>query len=403
MSAPLTGVRVVEVASHVFVPMAGAVLAEWGADVLKIEHPVTGDPYRGLVTAGLHKVHHGADVQFQAANRGKRSLGVDLKHAGGRALLSRLLVSADVFVTNLRPSGRRSLRIGVEDVRADNPALIYVTGSAFGPEGPDADRGGYDAGAYWARTGMQQLHRAGEWPSPPRTAFGDVVGGLTIAGAVSTALYRRAMTGEPSVLDTSLLAAGMWQVQMDVVNACIDQAPPSWPPPDRYQAWNPLMLPYRTADDRFVVLQMLTPDRHWPLLCAVLGHPEVADDPRFADVAARRANAKACIEWLESVFAAEDFAHWRRILDDFPGEWAPSLRPHELADDAQVRANGYLADVDLGNGHTLPMVPAPIRFDGDRTPPVRAPEHGEHTEAVLLELGLSWPELAALKESGAIL
>lgn len=408
MTGPLAGVRVVEVASHVFVPMAGAVLAEWGADVLKIEHPVTGDPYRGLVTAGLHKVHHGADVQFQAANRGKRSVGLDLKHPDGRALLSRLLVSADVFVTNLRPGGRRALRIDVADVRADNPALVYVTGSAFGPDGPDAERGGYDAGAYWARTGMQQLHRgAGEWPSPPRTAFGDVVGGLTIAGAVSTALYRRAMTGEPSVLEGSLLAAGMWQVQMDVVNACIDHATgssgSSWPPPDRYQAWNPLMLPYRTADDRFVVLQMLAPDRHWPRLCAVLGHPEAAADPRFADLEARRTNAKACIEWLESVFAEKDFAQWRRLLDDFPGEWAPSLRPHELADDPQVRANGYLAEVDLGNGHTLPMVPAPIRFDGGRSVPVRAPEHGEHTETVLLELGVTWPELAALKESGAIL
>ncbi|NKQ54428.1 CoA transferase [Amycolatopsis sp. K13G38] len=402
---PLSGVRVVEVATHVFVPMSGAVLAEWGAEVVKIEHPGTGDPYRGLVTAGLHKTHHGVDVQFQAANRGKRSVGLDLKRPQGRSLLGRLLVTADVFLTNLRPAGRQRLSVDVADVRADNPALVYVLGSAFGPDGPDAGRGGYDAGAYWARSGMQQLHHGGDggWPSPPRTAFGDVVGGLTMAGAVSAALYRRATTGVPSVIDSSLLAAGMWQVQMDLVNASIDKASPSWPPPDRYQAWNPLMLPYRTADDRFIVLQMLAPDRHWPDLCALLGKPEMAWDSRFADIDARRRNARACIEWLDEVFAGRDFAQWRRALAGFPGEWAPSLRPHEVGEDEQVRANAYLAEADLGGGRAVPMVPVPARFDGIRATPARAPEHGEHTESVLLGLGLTWEELAALKQCGAIL
>jgi crotonobetainyl-CoA:carnitine CoA-transferase CaiB-like acyl-CoA transferase len=142
---PLEGVRIIEVASHVFVPMSGAVLTEWGAEVIKIEDPRTGDPYRGLVTAGLHKLHHGVDVQFQAANRGKRSVSLDLKHPGGRRLLSRLLATADVFVTNLRPGGRSRLRIDVADVRRDNPSAIYVSGTAFGPRGPDAGRGGYDS------------------------------------------------------------------------------------------------------------------------------------------------------------------------------------------------------------------------------------------------------------------
>ena len=401
---PLAGVRVIEVASHVFVPMAGAVLAEWGADVVKVEHPETGDPYRGLVTAGLHKLHHGVDVQFQAANRSKRSIGLDLRLPAGRALLSRLLAGADVFTTNLRPAARRHLRIEVADVRADNPAIIYVSGSAFGPHGPDADRGGYDAGAYWARSGMQATvaRTTGAGPVAPPAAFGDVVGGLGIAGAVGVALHRRATTGEPSVLDASLLAAGMWQLQYDVVNSTIDGTPPP-PPVDRHRAANPLMLPYRTADGRHVVLQMLAPDRHWPDLCAALGHPRVATDPRFADQAARRANARACVEWLEGVFASRTFAHWQRALAGFPGEWAPSQQPHELVDDPQVRANGYLAAVDLGEDRTLPMVAAPVRFDGEPGRPRRAPEHGEHTEAVLVELGLSWAEITELKDGGAVL
>ena len=237
-------------ASHVFVPMSGAVLAEWGAEVIKIEHPVTGDPYRGLVTAGLHKLHGGVDPQFQSANRGKRSVGLDLKHPDGRRLLSRLLEATDVFVTNLRADTRRALRIEVDDVRADNPALIYVRGTAFGARGPDAGRGGYDAGAYWARSGMQHVFTApdAEWPAMPKPAFGDVVGGLTIAGAISTALYRRATTGEAILVDVSLLNAGMWQVQVDIMNACLDEG--SGAPrvlPGRYEAWNPLMMPYRSA------------------------------------------------------------------------------------------------------------------------------------------------------------
>ena len=198
MGLPLAGVRVLEVASYVFVPVSGAALAEWGADVIKIEDPETGDPYRAVETAGLQRMHAGVDTQFQLINRGKRSVGLNLKHPEGRRLLSTLLASADVFVTNLRADARKRLRIDVDDIRADNPSIVYVRGTAFGPKGPEAGRGGFDGGVYWARTGMQQLftYPDAEWPASPRPAFGDVVSGLIIAGAVSTALYRRAATGD---------------------------------------------------------------------------------------------------------------------------------------------------------------------------------------------------------------
>jgi crotonobetainyl-CoA:carnitine CoA-transferase CaiB-like acyl-CoA transferase len=404
MGGPLAGVQVVEVASHVFAPMAGAVLAEWGAEVIKVEHPETGDPYRGLVTAGLHKVHGGADVQFQAANRSKRSVGLDLKHPEGRAVLTRLLGATDVFVTNLRASAVESLRLGVEDLRSEKASLIYVRATAFGPAGPDAGRGGYDAGAYWARSGMQHIlaSPAGGWPQAPPAAFGDVVGGITIAGAISTALYRRATTGEPSVIDASLLASGMWQIQMEVTNACIDPHEKATAVPDRYQAANPLMLAYRTSDGRFIVLQLLASDRHWPDLCRALGEPEMATDSRFADMAARKQNARACVTWLDEVFAQRSFAEWRRVFAGFDGEWVPSLRPDELPEDPQVVANRYLTDVDLGNGYFLPLVAVPVQFDGHPAESRRAPEPGEHTEAVLQELGYTWDEIGELKDCKAV-
>jgi crotonobetainyl-CoA:carnitine CoA-transferase CaiB-like acyl-CoA transferase len=404
MGLPLAGVRVLEVATHVFAPLAGAVLAEWGAEVVKVEALDGGDPYRGLVTTGLHPLQCGVDPYVQSANRCKQSVGIDLAHPDGRPLLARLLAGADVFVTSLRAGARARLRLDVDDVRADNPAVVYVRATAYGPRGPDAGRGGYDAGAYWARSGMQHVFTppGAGWPPSPPPAFGDVVGALAMAGAVGAALYRRATTGEPSVVDASLLAAGMWQLQPDIVSAGVAGGADRRPP-DRSATRNPLMLPYRTADDRFVALTMVAPDRHWPDLCRVIGRPELAADPRFVDQDARRHNAGACVDLLDEAFAERDLDEWRRVLGDFAGEWAPVQRPHELHDDPQVAANGYVAHVDVGTGASLPLVTSPVQFDERPGRPTRAPEHGEHTEAVLLALGLSWEEVTALKDRGAIL
>jgi len=404
-AAPLAGVRVLEVASHVFVPMAGAVLAEWGADVVKVEHPEHGDPYRGLVTVGLHNIYRGVDPFFQSANRGKRSVGIDLQQVEGRALLGRLVAGTDVFMTNLLPDARSRLRIDPDDVRGDNADIVYVRGSAYGARGPDAGRGGYDAGAFWARSGMQHLHAspADGWPPPPRPAFGDVVGALAIAGAVSSALYRRATTGETALIDASLLASGIWQIQPDVVNAGLDDGSAPASRPSHHEVANPLMSTYRTADGRFVALTMVAPDPHWSELCQRLGRPELAADERFSDLGRRRRNAGACIEQLDRIFAERTLTEWMERLDGFSGEWAPVQTPGEVHDDPQVTANGFLADVDMGNGVSLPMVTSPVQFDGAPNAPTRAPELGEHTETVLLELGLTWDEIAGVKERGAVL
>jgi crotonobetainyl-CoA:carnitine CoA-transferase CaiB-like acyl-CoA transferase len=403
-AGPLAGVKVIEAATHVFVPMAGSVLSEWGAEVIKVEHPDGGDPYRALATFGLHNVYKGVDPFFQSANRGKRSIGLDLTKPDGRRVLTRLIQSADVFVTNIRADARRRLQIEAADVRADNPSVIYVRGSAFGAQGPEAARGGYDFGAFWARSGMQHLFSPPDsaWPLTLTPGFGDVSAGLTVAGAISAALYRRAQGGEPSIIDVSLLACGMWQVQPDIVNARLGGRPEHGPP-SRQHFWNPLWQAYRTGDGRFLAFMMLAPDEHWPDLCTRLGHPGLADDPRFRDAESRRTYSAACVEALDAILAQHGLDYWREALVGFEGEWTAVQTPLEVHDDVQVRANGYIAEVEMNNGVEIPLVVSPAQFDESPGSPARAPEHGEHTEEVLLELGLSWAEIADLKKAGVVL
>jgi crotonobetainyl-CoA:carnitine CoA-transferase CaiB-like acyl-CoA transferase len=403
----LAGVKILEVAQFWFVPSAGAVLADWGADVVKIEHPERGDAQRGLASAGLAVEIGGVDFLVQQPNRGKRSVGLDLAKPAGRELLYRLAERSDVFLTNFLPQARRRLEIDVEHVRARNPRIIYVRGSGYGDKGAEREKGGYDASAFWTRGGVAAALTPPGVGTPigQRPAFGDGIGGLTIAGGIAAALYRRERTGEPSVLDVSLLGTAMWVLSPDVVAAALigQGGEGGLPRMGREAAPNPLVNYYRTRDGRWLILLMLQPDRYWEDLCERLGRPDLARDPRFADGRARFANREECIRTLDALFAARRLDEWRVAFADMEGPWAPMQTPGELARDAQALANGYIQEVDGGRRGRFPLVASPVVFDGAAPALERAPEMGEHTDEVLLELGVSWDELLAHKAAGAVL
>jgi crotonobetainyl-CoA:carnitine CoA-transferase CaiB-like acyl-CoA transferase len=401
----MDGVRVVELAAWTFVPAAGAVLADWGADVIKVEHPETGDPQRGLVSMGVipGSGRGGMNFLMEQPNRGKRSIGIDVATPDGLEVLYKLIETADVFLTNLLPDSCARLKVDVESIRARNPKIIYARGHGQGIRGEEANRGAFDAAAYFARAGLADaFSREGEFPPSQRPAFGDVMGGLTIAGGIAGALFKRERSGEPSIVDVSLLGVGMWNVSFDILlSQALGMKMPSGG--DRRQNPNPLVNTYKTADERYLILVFLQADRHWPEFCAAIERPDLLEDPRFENAMVRAENKVACHDELDAVFAAHDLEHWKKALAGIEGVWAPVQTVIEVFDDPQAAANGYVPQVDDGDGNTFPVVASPVQFDERPVQPTLAPEHGQHTEELLLELGMDWDEIIALKEKSAIL
>jgi crotonobetainyl-CoA:carnitine CoA-transferase CaiB-like acyl-CoA transferase len=397
----LRGVKVIEVAAWLFAPSCGTILADWGADVIKVESPNNGgDPYRGFFHDGP------VSPTIELANRGKRSVAINLATDSGHQALLKLVADADVFVTSMLPAVRSRLKITLDDIRAANPSAIYVRATGYGPRGPNAETPGYDAAVVWARGGFAQwLTPDGAVdPIPPPGGIGDCVGGLTMAAAVSAALFRRERTGTTSVVDVSLLGSALW------MNATIlmSQANPGPNGPvfhqrDRLAPGNPLSNNYRTKDDRWIALVVIQPDPHWRSFCAHLDRLDLVGDPRFIDFQARRAHAEELVRILDAEFSTRTLADWRQRLEGFTGVWDVNQSPAELMDDPQVLANGYLPD-GREPGPAMRAVASPVQFDEEPLGPVpRAPAHGAHTDEALLALGYSWDEIIEMKAAGAAL
>lgn len=404
MTKPLAGIKVVEVAMWAFVPVAGGILADMGAQVIKVEPP-TGDPIRGLSIGGTETGgQRRIDYSWESYNRGKRSITLDLKQEAGREVLMKLLEDADVLLTNLLPPARRAMGIDAETIRARFPQLIYATGSALGQSGPEADKGGFDSITFWARGGVASAMTDpdAEHPvGPPGPAFGDALSGSMLAGGVCAAIAQRALTGAASEVDVSLLNAAMWAMQRYIAQAT-DQGVERFPRPPLDRPNNVLVNNYRTRDRRFVALCMLQADKYWGRLCEVAGRPDLAADPRYASARARHENLDACVAELKTLFASKTLAEWREILARQDGQWDVVQHVGEMHGDVQVQANGYIQQVDYGDGTTLPLVSVPMQFAGKPLPATRSPELGEGSDALLAGLGYDEDAIIDLKVQGIV-
>jgi crotonobetainyl-CoA:carnitine CoA-transferase CaiB-like acyl-CoA transferase len=393
---PLSGVKVLELSMWVFAPACGAILRQMGAEVIKVEHPKGGDPQRGLINKDLS--FDGVSPWVHIANRGKRSIGLDVRHPDGRAILGRLAADADVFVTSMLPAARKELKIEIDDIRVDNPSIIYARASGLGQRGPEAERGGFDLAAGWGRggTAYKLTTEGGEPPMMP-ASFYDLSGAVALSGAIAMALFRRERTGTPSVVDASLLHTAMWPLSPDIAMAPKLGEMPL--PRDRHEPGNPTTNWYRTKDGRWLYLVHLQSDRYWPDLCRALNAEHLITDPRFKDMFSRQRHQRECVAALDDIFAQRTLEEWTPVLNRTEGVWAPVQSPIELYDDPQVCANGWLTAIDGG----MAVVAPPFQFDERLPEPAAAaPEAGQHTEEILLELGLDWDAIIAAKESGAV-
>ena len=404
MTAILEGVRILEVAEQTFVPSAAALLSDYGAEVIKIEHHERGDAMRGLVSAGILSTEGDVHPLMEHSNRGKRSLGLNLATDEGRDILYNLAATSDVFLHNKLPSVRKKLKIDVDDVRSHNPRIIYVSGTGQGERGPEADRGAYDSLAFWSRTGVAY---ATTWPEYghlvglPGPGFGDSLGGMTIAGGILGALFHRERTGEALTVDVSLLATGMWAMGQSIALSLLNNIPQAPLPLDMLHP-NPLVGQYLTKDQRWFVISSLQVGKYWPEFVTLLGKPEWAADPRFADLGSLMEHRSEAVALLEGFFADHTIIEIREMLADYSGQWAVAENTLEVAEDPQTSANGYLQACETASGSPFKLVTAPVQFGGEPAPVHRSPEFNEHADGVLAELGLDGEAIIDLKIKGIV-
>jgi crotonobetainyl-CoA:carnitine CoA-transferase CaiB-like acyl-CoA transferase len=314
-----------------------------------------------------------------------------------------LVATADIFITNLLPGARQRFGIEPDDLLAVNESLIYGRASGHGTEGPERETGGYDHTDFWARTGIGHAASmvADEFVPQPIPAMGDVSAGAFLAGALAAALYRRARTGRGALVDVSLLSSGLWMCSPAIVASQL-YGVDAIPRMRHADLPNPVVAAYATRDGRLLYFAGIQTESGFEEFCEVIGHKELLDDPRFATSSGRAANHRECIALLDGIFATRDLAEWAGVLQGLSTPWTVVQNAAEAATDPQVVANNLVTQV-AGPAGTYPLVASPAQFDGLATSLAPAPEHGQHTEEVLLELGRTWEDIIGLKESGAVL
>ncbi len=397
MPGPLEGIRVVELGVWVAGPGAGGILADWGADVVKVEPP-RGDPARnfGRMLGGDLPVN----PVFELDNRGKRSVALDLSNERGIRVLHQLVGDADVFLTNLRPAALERIGLGPEETCDGHPHLVYAIITGYGLDGPEAHRGAYDIAAFWARAGIAASLRAPDGPRPfQRGGMGDHSVAMTAAAMISAALVERSRTGRGQLVSTSLLRQGVYTIGFDVNVALMWGRTLSIG--TRETMYSPVLNNYAAGDGRSFWIVGLEGDRHWPALARAVGHPEWIADPRFVDARSRAIHARELIGQLDEIFATRPLDEWAAVFAEEPELfWSPVNTVDDVVADEQFHAAHSVVEVADEDGG-LPMLATPVDFGG--RPPVprwRAPHLGEHTPEVLREVGLDEVAIAALMAEG---
>jgi len=393
------GLKVLDCASFIAAPAAATVLADFGAEVIKIEPPGSGDPYRQLPKLPGYPVgpHNFA---WLLESRNKRSLALDLARAEGRAVLYRLASEADVFITNFPPAVRKRLGIAYEDIRSLNPRLIYASFTGYGEKGEEADKPGFDSNAYWARSGLMDLVRADVNTTPARSVpgMGDHPCAMAFYGAIVTALYKRERTGEGSHVSSNLMANGVWAAgvlaQAKLCGAKFQERRP------RERALNAVTNHYRCKDGRWLILSLLNEERQWPALARCLNREDLVTDPRFATKPDRHARSLELIAILDEIFASKELAEWRKVLDGNGLVFGVVGILDDLPADRQMIENDVLVPFE---NDTMLTINSPIWVDGsEKVKPRRPPEIGEHSEEILREAGYDEAAIRDLKAAGAV-
>jgi crotonobetainyl-CoA:carnitine CoA-transferase CaiB-like acyl-CoA transferase len=399
---PLAGIRVVELAMWVAGPSCAAVLADWGADVIKLEDPGVGDPIRGATTRTL--ADNGLRVRpgYELDNRNKRSVAVDLRKPLGQAFAARLLDRADVFVTNLRLDALERMKLDYASLSVRNPRLVYASLNGYGHRGPDRLRPAFDYAAAWARSGlMATVAEPGTAPPAQRPGMIDHAAGLGLAGAISAALLQRERTGKGQEVQISLFAMGLWMNAADLTVALLSGRAPE--PESRQERINPLWNSYQCKDGAWIYFVMVQSDRHWKDFCAALGHPEWLEDARFFDSQVRMRNSRELTRAIADTVATRTRAQWAPIFDRHGLFWAPVQTNAQVIEDPQAIAIGTFVKIDHPEIPDCRVVRSPIEFgSADVGPRTAAPELGQHTEEVAQEIGMSWADIAKLKDGGVL-
>jgi crotonobetainyl-CoA:carnitine CoA-transferase CaiB-like acyl-CoA transferase len=398
----LSGIRVVEMGLWVAGPSAGGMLADWGAEVVKLEMP-TGDPMRTLYSA-LSGSKESRCPPFDLHNRGKRSVALDVNHPEGRALAQRIVSTADVFLTNMRPQFLRRAGLDHEQLLAAHPKLVYGILTGYGLTGPDKDAPGFDMAAFSARSGVS--HRAtppGGVPPTMPGGMGDNVTAIALVAGILGALVHRGRTGRGQLVSTSLLRTGMFCASMEL--SAFLALGKVMSPPSRTRPQNPLMNSYRASDGNWLWLIGAEADRHWEPIVKALGATELLGDERFATSRDRRRNAEALVAIFDEIFARHMRDEWAAILTQHDVWWAPVNSFEDLVNDAQAQAIGAFVEMPsmTRDGTTQTTLATPLDFGTEpMAPPAAPPQLGSDTQSVLSELGVGDEEIARLREAKVI-